>query len=131
MKKYERGKRGFANSYGRKLDLPFLIKASGQLLYTSPKVIDIGVTLNHWVHHRGQLTVYICGSTIFLFPPFMALPLMIKILLCRNKKVTERLFFWKLSINCVQSTGTLLNSRNQNFYNAYERISATFLKKCR
>lgn len=37
---------------------PFSLKANGQLLYTSPKVIDIGTTLNHWVHHRGQLTVY-------------------------------------------------------------------------
>lgn len=36
----------------------FSLKANGQLLYTSPKVIDVGVTLNHWVHHRGQLTVY-------------------------------------------------------------------------
>lgn len=36
----------------------FSLKANGQLLYTSPKATDIGVTLNHWVHHRGQLTVY-------------------------------------------------------------------------
>lgn len=36
----------------------FILKANGQVLYTSKKIIDIGVTLNHWVHHRGQLTVY-------------------------------------------------------------------------
>ena len=36
----------------------FSLKANGQLLYTAPKVVDIGTTLNHWVHHRGQLTVY-------------------------------------------------------------------------
>jgi uncharacterized damage-inducible protein DinB len=36
----------------------FTLKANGQVLYTSKKIIDIGVTLNHWVHHRGQLTVY-------------------------------------------------------------------------
>lgn len=36
----------------------FTLKANGQALYTSKKIIDIGVTLNHWVHHRGQLTVY-------------------------------------------------------------------------
>jgi uncharacterized damage-inducible protein DinB len=41
-----------------KLQASFSLKANGQLLYTSPKVVDIGVTLNHWVHHRGQLTVY-------------------------------------------------------------------------
>ena len=36
----------------------FSLKANGQVLYTSKKIVDIGVTLNHWVHHRGQLTVY-------------------------------------------------------------------------
>ena len=41
-----------------KLEADFSLKANGKLLYTSPKVKDIGVTLNHWVHHRGQLTVY-------------------------------------------------------------------------
>ncbi|MFN2438362.1 MAG: DinB family protein [Chitinophagaceae bacterium] len=40
------------------LNEPFTLKANGRVLYTSPKVVDIGVTLNHWVHHRGQLTVY-------------------------------------------------------------------------
>ena len=40
------------------LQKPFSLKANGQLLYTSPKIVDIGTTLNHWVHHRGQLTVY-------------------------------------------------------------------------
>ena len=41
-----------------KLQQPFSLKANGQLLYTSAKIVDIGTTLNHWVHHRGQLTVY-------------------------------------------------------------------------
>jgi uncharacterized damage-inducible protein DinB len=36
----------------------FSLKANGQLLYSAPKLSDIGTTLNHWVHHRGQLTVY-------------------------------------------------------------------------
>ena len=36
----------------------FSLKANGQLLYSAPKIVDIGTTLNHWVHHRGQLTVY-------------------------------------------------------------------------
>lgn len=40
------------------LQASFTLKADGQVLYTSPKMTDIGVTLNHWVHHRGQLTVY-------------------------------------------------------------------------
>ena len=36
----------------------FTLKANGQVLYTSKKLVDIGITINHWVHHRGQLTVY-------------------------------------------------------------------------
>lgn len=36
----------------------FTLKANGKVLYSSPKIIDIGTTLNHWVHHCGQLTVY-------------------------------------------------------------------------
>ena len=40
------------------LESPFTLKANNQVLYISPKMVDIGVTLNHWVHHRGQLTVY-------------------------------------------------------------------------
>jgi len=36
----------------------FTLKANGQVLYTSKKINDIGATINHWVHHRGQLTVY-------------------------------------------------------------------------
>jgi uncharacterized damage-inducible protein DinB len=40
------------------LQEPFTLQANGQVLYTSPKIVDISTTLNHWVHHRGQLTVY-------------------------------------------------------------------------
>lgn len=40
------------------LQAPFSLKANGQVLYTAPKLSDIGTSLNHWVHHRGQLTVY-------------------------------------------------------------------------
>ena len=40
------------------LQKPFTLKANGQVIYTAPKIQDIGTTINHWVHHRGQLTVY-------------------------------------------------------------------------
>ena len=40
------------------LEASFVLKANGQVLYSSAKKTDIAVTLNHWVHHRGQLTVY-------------------------------------------------------------------------
>ena len=37
---------------------PFHLKANGQLLFSSPKKINISSSINHMVHHRGQLTVY-------------------------------------------------------------------------
>ena len=40
------------------LESNFTLKANGQVLYTSKKLNDISITINHWVHHRGQLTVY-------------------------------------------------------------------------
>jgi len=54
----EAAKQALQNTTDEELQLPFSLKANGQLLYTSPKIIDVGTTLNHWVHHRGQLTVY-------------------------------------------------------------------------
>ena len=47
-----------SNTSDEELQESFSLKANGQLLYTAPKIIDVGTTLNHWVHHRGQLTVY-------------------------------------------------------------------------
>lgn len=40
------------------LDEMFYLKNKGQVVFSSPKRDNIGSTLNHWVHHRGQLTVY-------------------------------------------------------------------------
>ena len=40
------------------LQKSFTLKANGKVMYTAPKIQDIGTTINHWVHHRGQLTVY-------------------------------------------------------------------------
>lgn len=42
----------------------FSLKANGKVMYTSPKKTDIRTTLNHWVHHRGQLTVYMRMNNI-------------------------------------------------------------------
>ena len=36
----------------------FYLKTNGVTLFSSPKDETIGSTINHWVHHRGQLTVY-------------------------------------------------------------------------
>jgi uncharacterized damage-inducible protein DinB len=40
------------------LNEPFYLKNNGQVIYTSPKKQNIEMTVNHMVHHRGQLTVY-------------------------------------------------------------------------
>ena len=40
------------------LDEAFSLKANGQVLFSSPKKDNVSSTINHWVHHRGQLTVY-------------------------------------------------------------------------
>lgn len=37
----------------------FHLKNQGQLLFTSPKDESISQSINHMVHHRGQLTVYL------------------------------------------------------------------------
>lgn len=36
----------------------FYLKSSGKELYKAPNHEFLESTLNHWVHHRGQLTVY-------------------------------------------------------------------------
>jgi len=54
----EAAKKALDETDDEKLQDPFSLKANGKLLYTSAKIVDIGTTLNHWVHHRGQLTVY-------------------------------------------------------------------------
>ena len=51
-------RKALENTNDEELKGSFTLKANGQVLYTSAKMVDIGVTLNHWVHHRGQLTVY-------------------------------------------------------------------------
>jgi len=38
---------------------PFALKNHGQVLFSSPKKDNIGSSINHMVHHRGQLTVYL------------------------------------------------------------------------
>jgi uncharacterized damage-inducible protein DinB len=54
----EAARKALQGTSDEELALPFSLKANGQIIYTAPKMADIGTTLNHWVHHRGQLTVY-------------------------------------------------------------------------
>lgn len=37
---------------------PFDLKNQGQVVFSSPRKESIGSSINHMVHHRGQLTVY-------------------------------------------------------------------------
>ncbi len=41
-----------------RLEGNFVLQNSGQLLMSTPKKDSISSSINHWVHHRGQLTVY-------------------------------------------------------------------------
>ncbi len=40
------------------LDKPFYLKNGDQVLMSSTKKETVMQSINHWVHHRGQLTVY-------------------------------------------------------------------------
>ena len=46
------------NVTNEQLDESFSLNANGQVLFSSPKNENVSSTINHWVHHRGQLTVY-------------------------------------------------------------------------
>jgi uncharacterized damage-inducible protein DinB len=57
-KNLEATKKALANVTDEALDKPFSLKMNGQALFTSPTGDNISSSLNHLVHHRGQLTVY-------------------------------------------------------------------------
>lgn len=40
------------------LEAPFYLKSNGQIVFQSSKRESLESTINHLVHHRGQLTVY-------------------------------------------------------------------------
>ncbi len=40
------------------LSEPFSLKSEGKVLFTSPKKENVRQAINHLVHHRGQLTIY-------------------------------------------------------------------------
>lgn len=40
------------------LQKDFELREGDKLLFKAAKLESIGSTINHWVHHRGQLTVY-------------------------------------------------------------------------
>jgi len=62
LQHYDKAVKGAINALANideeSLQIPFELKNNGQLLWKAPKLEAIGSTINHWVHHRGQLTVY-------------------------------------------------------------------------
>jgi uncharacterized damage-inducible protein DinB len=42
-----------------KLATPWRLKAGGQVVQEAPRYEMIQDTINHWAHHRGQMTVYL------------------------------------------------------------------------
>ena len=57
-KNIEEAKSVLASVSEDQLSKPFELKNDKQLLFSAPKLENIGSSINHWVHHRGQLTVY-------------------------------------------------------------------------
>lgn len=57
-KNIENAKRALSQVTNEALEKPFHLKNSGQLLYSQTIRECVMSSLNHWVHHRGQLTVY-------------------------------------------------------------------------
>jgi uncharacterized damage-inducible protein DinB len=46
------------NISAQQLEEPFYLKNDGQVIFTIAQKENLTMTINHWVHHRGQLTVY-------------------------------------------------------------------------
>ena len=68
LRHYEECFKGAIEALGEttdpQLDEQFVLQNKGQLLMSSSKKESIGSSINHWVHHRGQLTVYMRLSDI-------------------------------------------------------------------
>jgi len=54
----EGAKHALQHTTDHKLEEMFYLKAGDQELMKSSKKESISSSINHWVHHRGQLTVY-------------------------------------------------------------------------
>lgn len=48
-----------ASTIGPALDVPWSLKAGGHVIFTMPRGEVVRQHLNHLIHHRGQLTVYL------------------------------------------------------------------------
>jgi len=55
----EGARHALKNITNEEMEQPFSLKNTGKVLFTTSKKESIQSTINHWVHHRGQLTVYL------------------------------------------------------------------------
>ncbi len=54
----EKAKKAFQSATNETFSKKFKLKNGDYLIMEVPMVPNISSTINHWVHHRGQLTVY-------------------------------------------------------------------------
>jgi uncharacterized damage-inducible protein DinB len=60
----QRAKNALLKVSDEALQETFSLKNSGQVLFSAPKLTQLESTVNHMVHHRGQLTVYMRMNNI-------------------------------------------------------------------
>jgi len=58
-KNVREGREALASITGADLEAPWSLKHGGQVLFTMPRGEVVRQHLNHLIHHRGQLTVYL------------------------------------------------------------------------
>src|SRR5688500_4107775 len=54
----EAARKALSGASDADLDKPFSLKNRGQVVFSAPIKENIPSTINHLVHHRGQLTIY-------------------------------------------------------------------------
>jgi uncharacterized damage-inducible protein DinB len=62
----EGARKALQNVTDEELTEPFYLKRNSVNLFSEPKKKTISSTINHWVHHRGQLTVYMRLNNILV-----------------------------------------------------------------
>ena len=50
--------KAFKEAEDKDLEADFVLKNGDKMLFSAKNIEYIGPTINHWVHHRGQLTTY-------------------------------------------------------------------------
>ncbi len=55
---YQDAYKALQSTNDEELQQNFELRNKEQVLFSVSRLVNIGSSLNHWVHHRGQLTVY-------------------------------------------------------------------------